>query len=299
MQPMTLFEVPEKRPIQDFKGEITFSLGNTTYKVNPNSERERKSLLKQINAISPHKWDWFHEDTGNCHWVLYDTEMYQECINKFYQHYLHYIEDCGLDPVMPFNASSCYKMFADYRILNEIDFSNFDTSNIITMESMFECSIYLEHLDLSTFNTKKLRNMNYMFCKCTYTISINLSSFNTEEVDLMAGVFRQCKHLEELDLRNFSTVHVTDMDEMFSRCFLLKSIRLDNFDFSQVRSAVGMFFACEELRTIVMPDINAPRLFLGRTGFFHGCYLLPNYDTEHANIDMAKSVEEGGYIQNP
>ena len=46
--------------------------------------------------------------------------------------------------------------------ITSINLPNFDTSNVLDMESMFEdCSF--TSLDLSNFNTSKVTNMNGMF----------------------------------------------------------------------------------------------------------------------------------------
>ena len=96
-------------PIQDEDGNLTFSLEGKTYSLNVNSEEERERVKAEVNTNSLAKYDWFKEETGEKHWVLYNTEMYEMIRDDIF--YLHYKKDSNLAPVIPINASSCYKMF--------------------------------------------------------------------------------------------------------------------------------------------------------------------------------------------
>ena len=119
-------------PIQDENGNLTFSIEGRTYFLNVNYKEERERVKEEININSIAKYDWFKEETGENHWVLYNTKMYE--VEKIY---LHYKEDSNLVPIIPINATSCYDMFYGCKSLTRLDLSNFTTSNVISMESMF------------------------------------------------------------------------------------------------------------------------------------------------------------------
>ena len=80
------------------------------------------------------------------------------------------------------NINNCYNMFSECSSITEIDFSNFDTSLVISMSSMFENCLSLTSLDLSNFNTSLVTEMNCMFWNCLSLTSLNLSNFNTSLV---------------------------------------------------------------------------------------------------------------------
>ena len=63
--------------IQDENGNLTFELDGRTYSLNVNSKEERERIKEEVNANSLTKYDWFKEETGEEHWVLYNTEMYE------------------------------------------------------------------------------------------------------------------------------------------------------------------------------------------------------------------------------
>lgn len=232
-------------PIQDEYGVLRFSLDGKDYCFNVNSEKERRRVKEEINTNSLVQYDWFDEETGEEHWVLYNTEMYE--IKDFH---LHYKESSLLVPVMPINATSCYAMFRDCSHLPTLNFSDFDTSNVVDMDYMFaRCSNFIT-LDLSGFNTSKVTEMRSMFEHCTALLYLDLSRFDTSKVTDMNSMFYRCSNATFIDVANFDTSNVIDMSNMFAYCKSLIKLNLCKFDTSNVASSENMFYYCESLETI-------------------------------------------------
>lgn len=148
-------------PIQDESGILRFRLENHEYSLNVNVKEERELIKKEVNSRSKHVYDWFKEDTGNKHWVFYDTEMYSIMCDRIGQwKYLNYREESALaqmdgaldknstiidnpantlhaSPTIPINATSCRKMFYGCKSLENIDLSRFDTRNIVEMHNLY------------------------------------------------------------------------------------------------------------------------------------------------------------------
>lgn len=278
--------------------KLYFSIGDTKYIVDLNNEDARKECRLKLNEDTGRDFNWFREETGLNNWVLYDSKMYTVEHDGNYL-FLHYIEDCGKDPIIPINGSSCYRMFSNYKILSELDFNNFSTVNVIIMDYMFTDSPYFEQLDLSSFNTENLRTMNYMFKDCTNLLSVKLDSFDTSNVDLMEGVFEHCTEVKELDLNSFSATHAINVGKMFAYCTNLRKVNLSRFNPRYAIDATGMFFRCENLMEIYAYNFIMPRLLFGRTGFFFGCVSLPSFSPENTGSNMARTVEDGGYFTSP
>ena len=242
-------------PIQDEYGVLRFSLDGKDYCFNVNSEKERELVKEEINANSLVKYDWFKEGTGENHWVLFNTEMYEEEVT-----YLHYKESSLLVPVMPINATSCYAMFRDCSYLPTLNFSDFDTSNVVDMDSMFaRCSNFIT-LDLSGFNTSKVTEMRSMFEHCTALLYLDLSQFDTSKVTDMNSMFYRCSNATFIDVANFDTSNVIDMSNMFAYCKSLIKLNLSKFDTSNVTSSENIFYYCESLEAIYVSykwNINA------------------------------------------
>lgn len=232
-------------PIHDEYGVLRFSLEGKTYSLNVNSKEERERVKEEVNANSLVQYDWFDEETGEEHWVLYNTEMYE--IKDFH---LHYKEGSLLAPVIPINATSCYAMFRDCSHLPTLNFSDFDTSNVVDMDYMFaRCSNFIT-LDLSGFNTSKVTEMRSMFEHCTALLYLDLSRFDTSKVTDMNSMFYRCSNATFIDVANFDTSNVIDMSNMFAYCKSLIKLNLCKFDTSNVASSENMFYYCESLETI-------------------------------------------------
>ena len=80
------------------------------------------------------------------------------------------------------------------------------------MKSMFyECSL-MEELNLSNFDASNVTDMGFMFNNCHKLKEIKgINNFNTSKVTNMRTMFQQCNELGYLDLTNFDTHNVTDI----------------------------------------------------------------------------------------
>lgn len=142
-----------------------FNLKGCICALNVNSEEEREKVKEEVNAITLAKYDWFKETTGDRHWVLYNTKMYE-----VKDSYLHYKESSDLAPELPINATSCYSMFAH-------------CENLWT-------------LDLSSFSTALVKNFSYMFSGCENLYHIDVSDkWNTNAAITADNVFEDCYRL--------------------------------------------------------------------------------------------------------
>ena len=136
-----------------------------------------------------------------------------------------------------------------YSSLENLDLSSFNTSNVISMDSMFSYCLSLTSLDLSSFNTLNVTNMSSMFQSCSNLINLDLSSFNTSNVTDMYAMFDNCSSLISLNLSSFNTLNVTNMSSMFRNCSSLTNVNLSSFNTSNVTEMSFMFSSCSKLQT--------------------------------------------------
>ena len=158
---------------------------------------------------------------------------------------------------------SLENMFSNCYNITEINFSDFDTSQVTNMLSMFSGCSSLTSLDLSNFDTSQVRDIGYMFRECYSLVSLNLSNFNTSHVKLMDYTFSGCSSLISLDLSNFNTSQVRNMRSMFSNCSSLISLDLLNFDINNEINVDSMFSGCKELNFINLENaiLNDSNIF--------------------------------------
>ena len=168
--------------------------------------------------------------------------------------------------------------------ITEIDLSNLDTTDTISMEEMFRGCTNLILLDLSSLDTHNVTSMNQMFEECTSIGYINISNFDTSNCRLMSAMFRDTG-ITEIDLSNFRTPNLEYMDGMFTNCKKLTKLELSSFDTSKVVNFQQLFHGCELLTTLDLSNFDtssATTLY----GMFYGCkrlsYLdLSNFDTSN------------------
>lgn len=181
--------------------------------------------------------------------------------------------------------------------LNELDLSNFDTSNYTNMFQLFYNFIGLKNLDVSRLNTSKVTNMGYMFSSCNSLTSLDLSNLDTSKVSNMSDMFSNCSSLTTLDLSNFDTRNVTNISYMFAQCPSLTTVDFSNWDTSKVNNISFMFFECKSLTSLDLSSFNTSNV----TNFqwlFHNCTSLTtldlsNWDTTNVtNMDMFNSCSK-------
>ena len=157
---------------------------------------------------------------------------------------------------------------AFYSNLNSIDFGNFRTDYVQSMEAMFKKCTKITGLNLLNFETLNVVNLSSMFEGCRELSNLELSSFNTSNVTNMESMFSSCVSLTMLNLSNFNTTSLTfeGIVSVFSGCVKLEMLDLSSWDLSGVVIPEGIdsiSFAIVPLQFLMGSDslreIKAPR----------------------------------------
>ena len=185
-------------------------------------------------------------------------------------------------------TTTCANMFL-YCQAEEIDVSEFNTTNVTNMYQMFSGCSSLTNLDLSSFNTSNVTNMNNMFDGCEALTSLDLSSFNTSKVIYITGMFERCKALTSLDLSSFNTSNVTNMTSMFRDCSSLTSLDLSNFNTSKVTTMQSMFYGCTRLTNLDLSSFNTSNV-TNMTNMFSYCSSLTSLDLSSFNTSKITNM---------
>ena len=151
---------------------------------------------------------------------------------------------------------SCEEMFKGLVNIIEIDFSNFDTSKIISMSFMFSGCTNLKSITFGNYTTSSLNNLYQTFGYCSNLISVDLSHFDTSSVTTMMELFSHCESISSLDVSTFNTANVVDMYDLFGYCYSLTSINVSNFDTSKVTVMQGMFYRNYKLTYLDISNYN-------------------------------------------
>ena len=236
----------------------TLNNGSLTFQCD-NKREERNGVLFTtitgqpfVNYVSKIKSVKFDESFQKSK-VMIDAPGYwfQDCIN---------LEEVDFTN---FNSSDVTYMgsaFYNCQNLTSVNFGDFDTSNVTDMGWMFYNCKSLTSLNLSSFNTSNVTDMRYMFYNCQNLTSLDLSNFNTSNVTNMSWMFYNCINLTTLDVSSFNTSKVTDMSYMFDNCVSLTALDVSNFDTSNVTDMNTMFRGCQELTSLDVSNFNTSKV---------------------------------------
>lgn len=180
-------------------------------------------------------------------------------------------------------------MFSGCTLLSSLDLSGLDTSNVTDMGSMFNQCYNLKTLDLSGLDVSKVTDMGSMFENCSKLTSLNVSGWNTSNVTDMISIFRNCSSLESLDLSNFDTSKVTSMYSMFYECYNLKTLDVSGFDTSNVTTMKYMFYDCRKITSLDLSSFDTSKV-TNMEGMFYDCSSLEYLDLSNFKASSATNM---------
>ena len=170
----------------------------------------------------------------------------------------------------------------------DLNFTNFDTSKVTYMNSMFKNCISLTHLDLSYFNLENLRDSRYMFEECFTLKEIkfndNTTTKNLEKMDYM---FNGCISLEKINTKIFKENKLTNLNYVFKNCHSLKELDLSYFETKYITELIGSFQKCKSLLNINLTHFDTSKVT--RMNFmFQDCNSLTKLDLSYFNLENLK-----------
>ena len=84
--------------------------------------------------------------------------------------------------------------------MTNLNVSNFDTSQVTNMASMFYGCSSLTSIDVSNFDTSLVTDMTWMFCDCPNLDSLELSNFDMSQITESDNMFAGCSHLTQISM---------------------------------------------------------------------------------------------------
>ena len=180
------------------------------------------------------------------------------------------------------------QIFTNLTNISEIDLSNFDPSNVISMRNMFYGCINVEKINFgNNFNSLIVNNLYRMFYNCILLTSLNLSNFDTSHVSVMSDMFYRCSSLKILDISNFDTSIVTRMEKMFNYCSSILTLNLSHFKTNLIKNFDYMFNECQSLISLDITNFNTS-LVTNMSYMFAGCKNLTSLDLSNFNTESVK-----------
>lgn len=194
-------------------------------------------------------------------------------------------------------ASDCSSMFSSLRF-SSIDLSLFSSTNVTTMESMFERCAQLESIDISGFDSASLTTTENMFYCCYLLPSVSFpAAFTCSKVVTTVQMFDDCRKLSTLDLSHFDSSALTEAKFMFAALFSLSSITLGPaFTCENVTNTNAMFAQCEALTQLDLEYFN-PTSLTKTDDMFNGCKNLSTLYTA-PDVDWSSATSSSSMFYN-
>ena len=171
----------------------------------------------------------------------------------------------GLQYVPPLTITNkCTNMNSSFEKCGALDFldvSNFNTSNVTNMSSLFNgCKLLTKIIGIENWDTSNVNNISYMFNECKTLEILNLSNWNiSSKVTSINTTFQLCEALTKIiGIENWDTSNVTSMSTLFNGCKTLENLNLSNWNVSKVTNLYAIFQGCSLLTNLQAPqNINA------------------------------------------
>ena len=126
-------------------------------------------------------------------------------------------------------------------IIDNIDLSNWDVSNVTTMEGLFNnCKKF--NCDLSKWDVSNVKDMSYMFYNCG-NFDCDLSNWDVSKVTNMYTMFEGCSKFKGKGLENWNVSKVENISYMFFDCINF-DCNLSNWNVNNVKNMERMFYNC-------------------------------------------------------
>ena len=225
--------------------------------------------------------------------VFYWTEANKIFLNKDSRYTFRGFTKAEDIDVSNFDSSEVEDMayfFYKMNSLRSLELSSFNTDKTTDMTGTFAYVNSLKKLDLTNFNTSKVTNMSAMFHSMFNLDELKISSFNTENVTNMNGMFYGVSKLASLELLNFDTSNVTNMGRMFSGMSSIQQLDLSHFNTANVTAMNDMFSLMTSLTQINFGANFDTSNVTDMTGMFYQSTSLVNLDLSHFNTRKVKSM---------
>jgi surface protein len=178
---------------------------------------------------------------------LIDTSICRDLSNFFYN--ATNITECNVSNWDTSNVTSMDYVFANCGKLEEIDVSNWDVSKVVSCNSIFAGCKAVKELNTTNWNLKS-NNIVQMFKNCEALEMVDASRLDVSNVTTLERVFSNCKSLKIIDVSKWDVSNVVNMTSTFGDCLSVNVLDVSNWDVSKVKRIDSIFYSCSELEML-------------------------------------------------
>ena len=195
------------------------------------------------------------------------------------------------------NLTSLEGTFSGCTALRVIKMTGWDMSRITSLKQTFKGLTALQIIENDTWNLALCEDMSETFAGCSALTSLNTANIKTSaKLRSTQGTFLDCSSLTDIDVSNMNTVSVSDMSSMFKNCSSLTQISgLDKMNTSSAASMSYMFAYTDSIDTLYLRSFDTARVS-NFEGMFFGTANINSLTTINASRkfvvnDAAKDQE--------
>ena len=202
------------------------------------------------------------------------------------------------------NISATYSMFSNCFSLSDIDpdmFVGKITSIVSNINSMFLGCISLPRINVSNWDTSNITAISSLFQACYNLREIKgLNTWtNLSKATNISAMFRDCYKLKgDLDLENFAiSTQCTNVAGIFYNCSKIYSISIKGWNLSNVTSVSVMFQGCVSMMSLNMQNLTPiTSTCTNASQLFYNCYALNELILTNWNFSGITAAANIGYL---
>lgn len=158
----------------------------------------------------------------------------------------------GLDTLIQNWVTNITGIFNNCSSLTTLDISQWDTSNVNNMNSMFSgCTNLKTIIGIEKLVTEKVNNIYNMFHSCSSLTTLDISQWDTSNVISMLNTFYGCINLKTIiGIEYLAVGNVENFENTFFKCSSLTSLDLHLWDISRATKLYSTFRECTGLESL-------------------------------------------------
>ena len=190
------------------------------------------------------------------------------------------------------NVTSVESMFEYCTLLDDIGWlsSSSDFSSVTDFSYMFAGCTSFPELEVE-WKVSNGEDFSYMFAGCTNLSCVTSGGWETSSAENMNRMFSDCENLDTLELpSDFVHSSVTSCYYMFYQCYELASLDVSGWDMSNVTNACNMFQRCYVLESLDVSKWDTGNL-KSPYAMFADCYKLASLDVSGWDMSSATRMD--------
>ena len=272
--------------------DVTEFVRNTTY----TSEAELPEGAKDVSDDGYHYPIYVWKDGTTMYWWSEAETVYFPADSSYFFKRANALTSLDLSEFDFSQVASMNSMFWSSANLESITFGeNCDTHNVTNMGSTFSTCRKLTTVDFEHLNTHRVTTFYSMFSNCNALSDIDPDDFDTYSMQSLGYMFNNCTSLTELDLSGWNTSRVTSMSSMFYGCSNLQSLNLNGLSTAGLTTVSSMFAYCPNLTTLNIVGFNFGTKVTSYSSLFYGDSSLTTLDLSGWNSTTVKYMNSMFY----